>query len=201
MRQSSALLAVSCSLASRAWRSSCVAPCCSLANEFSRANEAAVAGVLWDGPSPSPSLAPSRVVELILAALQRNDEPQPASGVALLRRFATPEFCLAGEPRCADGMRVTPQELSRFFACSQYNLLLDPNVVVHFPSEICSFEDAQAWQEVNLETDDGQMLAKLGWSLQRDDDSCWRTYELSWHDFRDEFRPGIGQVEWDRSFG
>ena len=52
---------------------------------------------------------------------------------------------------------------------------------------------------------DGEMLAKLGWSLARDDDGCWRTsgvaWHDSWHDFRPGFRPGIGQVEWDRSYG
>ena len=67
---------------------------------------------------------------------------------------------------------------------------------------MCSFEEGQAWQEVVLEAaGDGEMLAKLGWSLARDDDGCWRTSEVAWHDFRPGFRPGIGQVEWDRSFG
>ena len=45
-----------------------------------------------------------------------------------------------------------------------------------------------------------QMLAKLGWTLRRED-GCWLIDDVTWHDFREGFRPGIGQVEWDRSFG
>ena len=64
--------------------------------------------------------------------------------------------------------------------------------------------DGDAWQEVSLEEPDGsgELLAKLGWSLvRRRSDGCWVTDALSWHDFREGFRPGIGEEEWDRSFG
>ena len=79
-----------------------------------------------------------------------------------------------------------------------------------------SLDDDSAWQEVCLEGisggqesssrstqhGEGELLAKLGWSLvRRRRDGCWVTDALSWHDFRMEFRPGIGEVEWDRSFG
>ena len=68
----------------------------------------------------------------------------------------------------------------------------------------------------------GKKLATLGWELRRtmppDDltsgaglasgesdrssDGCsWLTHSITWHDFREAWRPGIGQEEWDRSFG
>ena len=176
---------------------------CSLVEDFSRRSRAdADAGKLWTGPEPTASLSPGEVICLTLTALQANDDPQPHAGCALLRRFATSDFVLAGEPVTASGARRPVQILSAFFANSQYNLLLDPTVVARFPTDMCSFEEGQAWQEVVLEAaGDGEMLAKLGWSLARDDDGCWRTSEVAWHDFRPGFRPGIGQVEWDRSFG
>ena len=41
-------------------------------------------------PEPSPDLAAERVVEVQLAALQRNDEPRPDAGIRLAWRFAHP---------------------------------------------------------------------------------------------------------------
>ena len=155
-------------------------------------------GSLWDGPSPEPDYSPLDVIELTLQALRHNgDATQPHAGTALLRRFSSESFVLAGEPQ----PRVKPPELTAFFASSQHNLLLEPSGVMHtYPSDECSFGD-EAWQEVVLEDGGGDMLAKLGWSLVRRADGCWVTDNISWHDFRDEYRPGIGQVEWDRSFG
>lgn len=175
---------------------------CSLADEFRSSLDASNAsqGSLWAGPHPSSSYSPEAVISLTLEALQRNNDPQPHAGTALLRRFSTPTFTLAGEPIPASGSRVSPQALSSFFSTSQYGLLLNNSVVVTFPTEICSFDEGSAWQEVVLESPGGSMLAKLGWSLTRSG-GCWLTSEVMWHDFRDGWRPGIGQVEWDRSFG
>jgi hypothetical protein len=158
----------------------------------------AEAGSLWDGPSPDPGYSPLEVIELTLQALRHNaDATQPHAGTALLRRFSSECFVLAGEPQ----PRVTPPELTAFFESSQYDLLLESHGVTHtFPSDECSF-DNEAWQEVVIEDARGDMLAKLGWSLIRRADGCWVTCSIAWHDFRDEHRPGIGQVEWDRSFG
>ena len=174
---------------------------CSLSDEFAKQYGAASSGALWCGPAPTPSLSPGEVILTTLTALQHNDEPQPHAGVALMRRFAISSFALTGEPSLADGSRVSPQELSRFFVNSQYCLLFDKAVVISFPTDTCSFEEGCAWQETVLESPSGTMLAKLGWNLLRGDDGCWRTSAISWHDFRDGFRPGIGEEEWDRSFG
>ena len=84
-----------------------------------------------------------------------------------------------------------------------------------FPQETVSLDGETAWQEVWLEgaggrgrydpeppLAEGEVLAKLGWSLRRSRaHGGWVTEALSWHDFRPAFRPGIGEVEWDRSFG
>ena len=41
-------------------------------------------------PKPSPELAAERVVEIQLAALQHNDEPEPDAGIRIAWRFAHP---------------------------------------------------------------------------------------------------------------
>ena len=47
----------------------------------------ALAGV---PPHPPPSLSPGQVVEIVLAALQHNDDPQPDAGIATTFEFASP---------------------------------------------------------------------------------------------------------------
>ena len=83
-------------------------------------------------------------------------------------------------------------------------MLLEPDsYIATFPTDTFSLDDDGAWQEVHLESPDGsgEVYAKLGWSLRKRGDGCWLTDEVSWHDFREEWRPGIGEEEWDRSFG
>ena len=172
--------------------------------------EAAVShesGALWQGAQPDAAYSPQEVIELTLSALQNNDDPKPHSGTALLRRFSSDRFLLAGEPRPED-RRLAPPELTAFFRSSQYGLLLEPACYSQwtFPSETCSLDDEEAWQEVKFETQAGTrgentLLAKLGWSLVRDGHGCWVTDDISWHDFRDSYRPGIGQEEWPRICG
>lgn len=161
-------------------------------------------GTLWSGPNPDPTLTPQEVIELTLRALRNNNEPQPHSGTALLRRFATASFSFAGEPTQP---RLPPPELTSFMSSNQYNLLLEPDCYSTwaFPSDTCCLDDDEAWQEVTFECvgsrGENTLLAKLGWTLVRDSGGCWVTDEVSWHDFRDSFRPGIGQEEWPRICG
>ena len=158
-------------------------------------------GTLWDGSVPEPAYTPQEVISLTLDALQSNDEPQPSFGTALLRRFSTEEFQMAGEPQ-----RLPPPALTAFFTTNQYNLLLDrEGASWYFPAETCSFDDENAWQEVRFESDgaaagENALLVKLGWSLVRSK-GCWLTESVDWHDFRPDFRPGIGQEEWPRICG
>lgn len=123
---------------------------------------------------------------------------------ALLRRFSSDSFALAGEPSTPAARRLPPPALTAFFEESQYGLLLDSEGSSwSFPSEACSWDEESTWQEVIFESVDGEetLLAKLGWSLVRDSSGCWVTDDCSWHDFRPEFRPGIGQEEWPRICG
>ena len=180
-------------------------------------------GLLWDGPSPAPHLEPRTVVALVLGALQRNDTPVRHSGTAHLRRFCTPSFELAGIPDDAP-----PQQLSALFSepNSQYGLFLDSTVAFTYPSDVFDLGD-KAFQDVALEATvgtswgrPGQVLAKLGFELARVDmaaaksvaggtgwprgsacSGCWLIESIIWHDFRDGFRPGIGQEEWTRICG
>lgn len=78
------------------------------------------------------------------------------------------------------------------------------------------------WIESRLRSPtDNQLLAVVGWSLQRrriiqedqsynssnfesdteNDLTCWLLDGIDWQDFRDEFRPGIGREEWERICG
>lgn len=78
------------------------------------------------------------------------------------------------------------------------------------------------WVESRLRSPkDDELLAVVGWSLQRlhvkqgqqgynsnesDVDAknfahCWFLDGIDWQDFRDEFRPGIGREEWERICG
>lgn len=165
----------------------------------------AEAGLLWAGAVPQPEYSAVDVIELTLRALRNNDDPQPHAGTALLRRFATADFHVPGEPMSP---RLQPQELTAFFETNQYGLLLKRNeYLASFPSDTVELDDTRAWQEVCLEAPadgDGEepLLVKMGWSLvRRGADGCWVTEAISWHDFREGFRPGIGEEEWDRSFG
>ena len=216
----STLLSAAASLSCSALPGRCSTPRSDISEEFARraadsgllrpkALQQQEDGTLWDGPRPSRQYSPHEVIDLILSALRSNDVPSPHAGTALLRRFSTEEFRFAGEP---DSPRLTPQGLTAFFEAdapsAQYGLLLERDTYAPaYPSDIVSLDDDRAWQEVCLEStsgnggdNDGVLLAKLGWSLVRRD-GCWMTDEVSWHDFRADFRPGIGEEEWDRSFG
>ena len=89
---------------------------------------------------------------------------------------------------------------------SQFNLLLCP-YQYSFPSDTYYIDGSRAFQEVQFDSRPdaasgaAALLAKLGWELVRGPDGCWRTDAVSWHDFRDEFRPGVGQDEWPRICG
>ena len=86
----------------------------------------------------------------------------------------------------------------------QYHLLLEP-YELSLPSDTVFAEEdgvETAFQEVQLDAvGGGPMLAKLGWELERTPPGFWLTSRVSWQDFRDGFRPGIGREEWTRAYG
>jgi len=74
---------------------------------------------------------------------------------------------------------------------------------IEFPQDTLDYYDGTAWLECRLR--DGKsdaLLAVLGWSMKRrEDDGAWLIDGIDWQDFRDEYRPGIGRVEWERICG
>ena len=89
-------------------------------------------------------------------------------------------------------------------------LVVDPrasagNYELSLPSDTVFAEEdgvETAFQEVQLDAvGGGPMLAKLGWELERTPPGFWLTSRVSWQDFRDGFRPGIGREEWTRAYG
>lgn len=154
---------------------------------------------------PSPDLSSTDAIELQLLAMQGGDVE---AGAELWLRFASASFALAG---------VTPwsaRALARAVhdAGSQYALLTDARLEIDFPTEPVEELGAddrpeRCWHEVELllRVDgidaEGFTAAKLGWSCEWDAACGWRTQSISWHDFRPDHRPGIGQEEWPRVCG
>lgn len=156
-------------------------------------------------PAPTPEFLPQDVISFTLNGLQANDNPVKDSGSSLLLRFSSDKFKL--QMRWLIGTSQSPAVLSSSLRKkeSQFHLLLCP-YQYSFPSDTYYSDANRAFQEVQFDgcpdALSGQtLLAKLGWELVRGDDGCWRTDAISWHDFRDEFRPGIGQEEWPRICG
>ena len=160
---------------------------------------------LWDGPRPAVQLDPRDVIYLVTGALQHNGRPLPHSGTACLLRFSRPGFRLAGAPATPP----TPEQLTNFFKLTQYSLLLEPEAVAELPSDLLQLTEEEAWQEMELFSgpDQPNPDAKLGWTLRREprnsggSASYWLIHEITWHDFRPRFHPGIGQEEWPRICG
>lgn len=178
---------------------------CDLTASWARLNEQARRGeAVWAGPQPARQLDPRDVLVLLIGALQRNNHPQPHSGSACLLRFSTDDFRLVGSP----ARRPSPAQLTNFMSMTQYHLLLDPDASFDFPSDCLQLDEEEAFQDMNLYTTDDQETvdAKLGWTLRREvgaegKAACWLVSDLTWHDFRPRFRPGIGQEEWPRICG
>lgn len=71
--------------------------------------------------------------------------------------------------------------------------------VLEFPFEPLDYDDGTAWLECQMrDKRTNQLLVITGWTLQRRDDGAWLVDAVTWHDLRDEFRPGVGQTEWMR---
>jgi hypothetical protein len=178
---------------------------CSLSDSWARVNAEARRGeAVWAGPTPAKQLDPWDVITLVLGALQRNNFPHPHAGSACLLRFSTDDCRLAGAP----ASRPAPDQLTNFLSVTQYHLLLDEAATFDFPSDCLQLDEEHAFQDMALFSshDQAAVDAKLGWSLRREPEAdgrraCWLVSDLTWHDFRPRFRPGIGQEEWPRICG
>jgi len=182
---------------------------CDISAAWARVNAAAqrgAVGSVWEGAQPAPHLEPRDVIVILVCALQRNNHPRPHAGSACLLRFSTEMFRLAGSP--ATQNRPAPDQLTNFLSITQYHLLLDRETTHEFPSDCLQLDDEEAFQDIALFSSKDQRVvdAKLGWTLRRQPgadgaSSCWLVSDLTWHDFRPRFRPGIGQEEWPRICG
>lgn len=161
---------------------------------------------------PNPNLSPSEFVTKILEALLHPDEPLPDSGFRLLLRASTPQWRKsilksvaapyhAHEELVASAL-ATPMQKST----NQFGILVGSDeeqeeFTISFPSDtVEDSEDDTCWLECRLQSvRDNKLLVVMGWHLRRREmDGAWLIDKLDWHDFRDAFRPGIGQEEWAR---
>jgi len=154
---------------------------------------------------PPSALSPQESITHILDALRHNDHPLADTGASMLLKMSTDRFKL--QLRWMVGT-ASASALSGVFRnpSSQFHLLMC-DYEHSFPSDAYFIDEDRVFLEVQLDscTAAGQawsgMLAKLGWELKRAPDGRWLTDFVIWHDFRDEFRPGIGQEEWPRICG
>jgi hypothetical protein len=156
-------------------------------------------------------------VEAILRGLWDSDDPLPDSGFLLLLRTATPSWrnkilksigapthdrvswelissalgAAMSRPRNQFGMLVASDDQ---LESSEMPYALD------FPFEPLDYDDGTAWIECRMrDSKTKDLLVITGWSLKkREDDGAWMVDSITWHDLRDEYRPGIGQTEWTR---
>jgi len=164
-------------------------------------------GVGWLQEVQPVFTSAEELVETVVIAMQAAPVSEAS---ALFLKLSTPGFRLIGiTPWSATSLAIAVSDPS-----SQYHLLVDDRLGVVFPSEPVFWEDGaleRCWLEVALELSfegdpHGFTAAKLGWECERpaamaSDLQGWRTSSITWHDFRPDFTPGLGQEDWPRICG
>lgn len=168
----------------------------------------------WRRP-PRPNCSPEELVQGILTALWASDDPLPDSGFLLLLQTATKKWRAQilksiGAPTTQEvDWQLVSSALGAAIARprNQFSLLVagddddddDIPYVLDFPFEPLDYDDGTAWLECQMrDKRTNELLVVTGWTLQRRDDGAWLVDAVTWHDLRDEFRPGVGQTEWMR---
>lgn len=160
---------------------------------------------------PGPQMGPEDVISHTLRRLQNNNQPFYDSGVELLLRLASTRFQLQLQWLVGSSQQTKALSSVLRNEDSQFHLLLC-KYEHHFPSDIYYIDDNRAFVDVQFDAPEGGggdetgrvwtgMLAKLGFEMVRREDGVWLFDSIIWHDFRDGFRPGIGQEEWPRICG
>lgn len=173
----------------------------------------------WARP-PNVNCSPEKLVEAILKGLWDSDDPLPDSGFLLLLRTATPSWrnkilMSIGAPT---DERVSWEVISSALGAAisrprnQFGMLVatsdddqertDMPYFLDFPFESLDYDDGYSWIECRMRDKvTKELLVITGWSLkQREDDGAWMVDSITWHDLRDDYRPGIGQTEWMRLY-
>lgn len=156
---------------------------------------------------PNPRLSACDFVQDLLQCILDNEDPLPDAGFRLLLRTATDEwkgqlFKSVGAPAGASE-EVVASALGEAIGRpdNQFALLVGEaeEYVPTFPFEPLDYFDGTAWVECRLrDKQDDSLLVSTGWELRRNQDKAWVVNGIVWHDFRDQYRPGVGQEEWMR---
>ena len=117
-------------------------------------------------PHPTPSLSPSQVVEIVLTALQHNDNPQPDAGIATTFEFASPANRLETGPL---------QRFASMIKNPAYRVMLDFRSVTKGRLEL---DGNHAQQRVVIVGRDGAQVTYLFLLSKQSDGpyaNCWMT--------------------------
>jgi len=117
-------------------------------------------------PHPTPSLSPSQVVEIVLTALQHNDNPQPDAGIATTFEFASPANRLETGPL---------QRFASMIKNPAYRVMLDFLSVTKGRLEL---DGNHAQQRVVIVGRDGSQVTYLFLLSKQSDGpyaNCWMT--------------------------
>jgi len=173
----------------------------------------------WARP-PNVNCSPEELIEAILHGLWDADNPFPNSGFLLLLRTATPSWKAAilksigapTHPRVSLDLVSAALGTAMARPRNQFGMLV-PNdddqeateipYSLEFPFDPLDYDDGNAWIECRMrDKKTRNLLVVTGWSLKRrEEDGAWTVDSVTWHDLRDEYRPGIGQSEWTRICG
>jgi hypothetical protein len=170
----------------------------------------------WRRP-PNANCSPEDLVTEILTALWESDDPLPDSGFLLLLRTATKQWRKQilksiGAPTTGEvDWQLISSALGAAIARpqNQFGLLVagdegeqeEMPYWLNFPFEPLDYDDGTAWLECQMrDKQTNELLVTTGWSLKRREDGPWLVDSITWHDLRDEFRPGVGQREWMRVY-
>ena len=172
----------------------------------------------WERP-PNVNCSPEKLVEAILRGLWDSDDPLPDSGFLLLLRTATPSWRTKilksiGAPthhKRTINWDLISSALGAAMARprNQFGILVaapddqeskEMPYFLDFPFEPLDYDDGTAWIECRMrDQKTNELLVITGWTLQqREEDGAWMVDSITWHDLREEYRPGIGQTEWMR---
>lgn len=139
---------------------------------------------------PNAALSPDDFCVSLLESLQSPDEPWPDAGFRTLLRCSTANWKAAlyksvGAPFPQASTEAVAAALSSHMTedKNQFRLLVEPSVSREFPTDPLDFMDGTCWVECQLRSNQGFLLALVGFSLVKEK-GAWMLDDMAWMDSR-----------------